>query len=46
MIFNSWKIRRTKPENNTSFMKEKHVREEKERKEKMYAEHDPASPDR
>ena len=27
MIFNSWKIRRTKPENKTSFMKEQHEKE-------------------
>ena len=27
MIFNSWKIRGTKPENKTSFMKEKHEKE-------------------
>ena len=27
MIFNSWKIRRTKPENKTSFSKEKHEKE-------------------
>ncbi len=27
MIFNSWKIRRTKPENKTSFVKEKHKKE-------------------
>ena len=27
MIFNSWKIRKIKPENKTSFMKEKHEKE-------------------
>ena len=27
MIFNSWKIRRTKPENKTTFMKERHEKE-------------------
>ena len=27
MIFNSWKIKRTKPENKTSFIKEKHEKE-------------------
>ncbi len=27
MIFNSWKIRRTKPKNKTSFMKEQHEKE-------------------
>ena len=27
MIFNSWKIKRTKPENKTSFKKEKHEKE-------------------